>query len=254
MNVYSSLEAQLHDAFWEDEESPEADWLASLLKSHPGKALEIGCGSGRLLLPLLKLGHQVEGIDNSPEMLELCRTRAEESGLTPMLHEGDMGTFSTTEPYASILVPAFTLQLADDPTATLSNFRSLLVPGGLLYLTVFIPLAEIHRELPEGEWYPDHETVLPDGRHASVQTRHTMDRKNRVLHREHHYRLVDEDREIEHFSKQSVRWFTPRDLQKLLIATHFEPETAVADFDEKVPVDEHSQIITLIARAVVPSD
>ena len=247
-NNYTSLEAELHDLFWSSEESPELEWLDVILKNHPGRALEIGSGSGRLLLPLIKKGHTIEGLESSSEMLDRCRASANEQQLSPILHLGDMTTFTPEQPYHCVVVPAFTIQLSDDPAATLKNFEKLLIPGGLLYLTVFIPFAEIDNELPENEWYPDHEIDLPDGRHASIQTRHQIDRKKRELTREHHYRLSDGENIREHHSKQSIRWFTAHQFAKLIADTGFIAETAVADFDEQLPVDENSQIITLVAR------
>ena len=245
---YTSLEAELHDVFWSSEESPEFEWLDSLLKNHPGLALEIGCGSGRLLLPLIKSGHTIEGLESSHEMLEMCRSSAALESLSPVLHLGDMTTFTSENPYHCVLVPAFTFQLSEEPMATLKNFKKLLIPGGLLYLTVFIPFAEIDGELPENEWYPDHDLDLPDGRHASIQTRHQIDRKNRILKREHHYRLTAGNNAREHHSEQSIRWFTAHQLAKLIAEAGFIVETAVADFDDQQPVDEASQIITLVAR------
>ncbi|MFC7335765.1 class I SAM-dependent methyltransferase [Haloferula chungangensis] len=245
---YTSLEAELHDVFWSSEESPEFEWLDSLLKNHPGRALEIGCGSGRLLLPLIKNGHTIEGLESSSEMLEMCRISAQEQELSPTLHLGDMTSFAALNPYHCVLVPAFTFQLSDDPIATLKNFKKLLIPGGLLYLTVFIPYAEIDGELPENEWYPDHELTLPDGRHASIRTKHQLDRRKRLLKREHHYQLTDGEEIREHRSKQSIRWFSAHQLAKLIADVGFIVETAVADFDEQLAVDEDSQIITLVAR------
>jgi SAM-dependent methyltransferase len=251
MNSYTSLEALLHDAFWAGEGDPaELPLLDQLLREHPGPALEIGCGSGRLLLPLLQTGHDVEGLELSPDMLALCREAAAALGLDPLLHEGDMSVFDPGKTYASLLLPAFTLQLAPDPAAALGHFRSLLDPGGVIYLSVFIPFAELHRELPEGEWYDDHRTTLPDGRAASVETRHRLDRKARVLDREHRYRLfrVDGSLEAEHTSTQTLRWFTARQLRGLLAKAGFEPLHAIADFDPEIPVDDEAQVITVVAR------
>jgi SAM-dependent methyltransferase len=245
---YTSLEAELHDAFWSSEESPEFEWLDALLKNHPGRALEIGSGSGRLLLPLLEKGHTIEGLESSAEMLELCRSSAADKNLAPILHHGDMSTFASEEPFHCLLVPAFTFQLSENPVATLKHFRKLLIPGGLLYLTVFIPYAEIDNELPENEWYPDHELELPDGRIASIETRHQIDRKKRTLKREHHYRLTQGDNFREHHSEQTVRWFTAHQLAKLIADVGLIVETAVADFDDQQPVSEDSQIITIVAR------
>ena len=48
--------------------------------SPKGRLLEVGCGTGRLLLPLLEAGHEVDGLDASPEMLAQCRSKLEERG------------------------------------------------------------------------------------------------------------------------------------------------------------------------------
>ncbi|RYD40959.1 MAG: methyltransferase domain-containing protein, partial [Verrucomicrobiaceae bacterium] len=151
----------------------------------------------------------------------------------------------------SLLLPAFTFQLAPDPAAALARFHRLLEKDGLLYLSVFIPLAELHRELPEGEWYEDHRTKLPDGRTAAVHTRHKLDRKNRVLTREHRYELLNAEGSVEseHLSTQTLRWFTPRQLRGMLEKAGFEAVHALADFDPELPVDDEAQIVTVVARA-----
>lgn len=251
VSAYTSLEALLHDAFWAEEGEPvELALMDQLLRDHPGPALEIGCGSGRLLLPLLQKGHAVEGLELSREMLDLCRQAAAALALDPVLHEGDMTVFDPGRIYRTLLLPAFTLQLAPDPAAALAHFHRLLEKDGLLYLSVFIPLAELHRELPEGEWYEDHRTGLPDGRAAAVHTRHRLDRKQRILHREHRYELLEATgkTEAEHHSSQTLRWFTPRQLRTLLAKSGFDAVHALADFDPELPVDDDAQIVTVVAR------
>ncbi len=164
--------------------------------------------------------------------------------------EGDMVVFDPGKTYRSLLLPAFTFQLAPDPAAALAHFHRLLEEDGLLYLSVFVPLAELHGELPEGEWYEDHRTTLPDGRAAAVHTRHRLDRKRRVLDREHRYQLRRADGTVatEHLSRQTLRWFTPRQLRTLLAKSGFEAVHAVADFDPELPVDDDAQIVTVVAR------
>lgn len=247
--MYTSLEALLHDAYWADEETPEAAWLEKLLTEYSGPSIEIGCGSGRLLLPLIAKGFEIEGVDNSVSMLELCKERADQTGMDVTLHHADMSSFKPDRKYKSALVPAFSLQLSDQPEAALANLHNLLEPDGILYLTVFIPFAELEGELPENEWYEDHTTRLDDGRTATLHTRHTIDRKNRILYRDHHYRLFDGGEVTEHHSQQTVRWFTARQMAKMLKNANFEVLNAMADFDEDMPVDEDSQIMTIIAKA-----
>lgn len=244
---YESLEAELHDAFWDAEQCPELEWLDALLSQYPGRALEVGCGSGRLLLPLLAKGHEIEGLEPSSAMLDLCRRNASSLQLAPTLHQGSMADLDTSTRYRSILIPAFTLQLSEDPGADLEVLHLHLLPDGLLYLTTFIPFAEIDGELPENEWYPDHELTLEDGSHAELRSRHRIDREAQVLHREHHYRLHSGDQVREHRSRQSVRWFTAFQLHKLLTDHGFEPRQGMADFDEEEPISDESQILTVVA-------
>jgi len=251
VNAYESLEALLHDPFWEAEGEPvELAFMEEVLKEHPGRSLEIGSGSGRLLLPLLQKGYEAEGLELSAEMLRLCREKAAELGLAPVLYEADMISFVPEQPYASLLVPAFTLQLVEDAAIALSAFHRMLEPGGVVYLSVFRPQAELHKELPEGDWYDDHAIDLPDGGRASLKTRHRLDRKQRILFREHHYRVEKDGVVQEHFSEQTVRWFTPRQLSGLMLKAGFEVLHAMAEFDPEEPVNDDSQIVTLVARRV----
>ena len=247
---YTSLEAELHDAFWDSEETPELAWMDALLTQHPGPSLEVGSGSGRLLLPLLEKGHDIEGLEPSHSMNQLCREQAEQRDLSPTLHEGGMSDLATGSRYANILIPAFTLQLSEDPAADLKVLHQHLAPDGQLYLTVFLPFAEIDQELPENEWYRDHEITFDDGRVATLETRHRVDHDGQILRRDHLYRLTDGDEIREHESSQSIRWFTPVQLHQLLTDQGFEPDRAVADFDENEPVTDDSQIITVVARRI----
>ncbi|HWI61375.1 MAG TPA: class I SAM-dependent methyltransferase [Symbiobacteriaceae bacterium] len=45
--------------------------------------MDAGCGTGRLLIPLLAAGFDVDGADISPDMLALCRAKAEHIGRAP---------------------------------------------------------------------------------------------------------------------------------------------------------------------------
>jgi SAM-dependent methyltransferase len=249
-NTYSGLAARLHDAFWAaDGEAAEMPRLAEFLRRHPGRALEIGCGSGRLLLPLLRQGHPVEGLDSSAEMLALCGEAAAELGLEPVLHHGDMAAFTSARRFGALAVPAFTLQLAGEPAAVLQHFARLLDPGGGLYFTVFLPLAELTGELPAGQWYPDHEIALPDGRRATVTTRHRFDRNRQILHRRHRYRLLDPGGRVlaRHECRQQLAWFEPDQWLALLTAAGFTVGRAYGDFDPETPLEE-GQILTFEAE------
>ena len=231
--MYQSLEAELHDAFWSAEGPPaELPLLRDFLKRHPGPALELGCGSGRLLLPLLKDGFPLEGLDNAPEMIALCKKDAQLQKLTPTLHCGDLFALPAGPTYQAIAIPAFTLQLLPDPIAVVRRLSDLLPPDGGLYFSVFYPWAELESELPENEFYPDHSLTLPNGQTARLTTKHSLDRQAQILTRTHHYELLTGNEvERSHQSTQIIRYCTEEDWAHLLDATGFRIQEKIEDFD-----------------------
>ena len=227
---YLSLEAELHDAFWNaEDDGSELRLMTGFLRKHPGPALEIGSGSGRLMFPLLQAGFEVEGLELSPDMRAIGIARAKAVGLKPLVHAGDMCLWEPRRRYAALLAPAFTLQLAADPTTTLRRWHGWLENSGGLYLTVFTPHAELEGFLPEGEWYEDHRASLPDGRTGLLETRHRLDRENQLLMREHRYSLFG-DPLLTHRSEQTIRWFGGGEMSGLLDQCGFRLERCFTDF------------------------
>lgn len=251
MNSYASLEATLHDVFWATEgPSLELPLLRDFLLQHPGRSLEIGCGSGRLLVPLVDEGFHVEGLELSHEMLDLCRKNHPHFAMP--LHQGDMDAWNSDDKYDSIMIPAFTLQLSRDPFATLRHINNLLKNGGALYFSAFTPLAEIVGELPENEWYPDHFSPLENNLIATVHTRHRIDRNTQVLNREHHYQILDNEGNTreEHFSEQQIRWLTRQQWKSGLLSAGFTIEKQIPDFKPKRQSLAKAQILSTIARKI----
>ena len=239
---YHSLEAELHDAFWEaEDDGSELRLMADFLKKHPGPALEIGAGSGRLMFPLVKLGYEVEGLELSRDMLKLAETRAAQMGVKPIIHEGEMATWRSNRKFSALLAPAFTLQLAADPEATLYHWHSLLENHGGLYLTVFMPYAELLGDLPENEWYEDHRATLSDGRKGLLITRHRLDRKKQLVHREHRYQISGSP-PMNYESTQTIRWFEHPELLELLENCGFRSERLFLDFNPKATMENPENI------------
>ena len=59
------------------DEGPEIAYHQKFIESYGQPALDVACGTGRLLLPYLRAGLDVDGCDISPDMLALCREKAE---------------------------------------------------------------------------------------------------------------------------------------------------------------------------------
>jgi len=83
---------------------PEIDYFRKFVEAGGQPALDVACGTGRLLIPYLRAGLDVDGCDLSDDMLSLCRARAEAEGLSPNLHKQPMHRLDLPRRYRTILV------------------------------------------------------------------------------------------------------------------------------------------------------
>ncbi len=127
-----------------------------------GRVLDVGCGTGRLLLDYLADGVDIEGVDNSPEMLDICREKADAIGLKPTVYLQSMADLELPHRYRVIIVPSSSFQLViemGDARQTMENFFRHLVPGGLLIMP-FMFLWQEGAPLDTG-WVKDGEKKHP---------------------------------------------------------------------------------------------
>ncbi|NDJ21644.1 methyltransferase domain-containing protein [Nostoc sp. B(2019)] len=83
---------------------PDVPYYIKHLSQIGGRILEAMVGTGRLLIPLLEAGMNVEGIDTSPDMLAICRKHCVERGLNPVLHHGDIENLNIPGKFSAIAV------------------------------------------------------------------------------------------------------------------------------------------------------
>ncbi|MGE5602523.1 MAG: class I SAM-dependent methyltransferase, partial [Nitrososphaerales archaeon] len=70
--------------FFDSEYADYADdlpMLHALAQRAHGPLLELGCGTGRALVPLAQAGFEIDGVDSSPEMLRIARAKVEAAGV-----------------------------------------------------------------------------------------------------------------------------------------------------------------------------
>ena len=106
--------------------------------------LELGCGTGRVLIPLARQGYRITGIDASAAMLDRAREKVAVEALHERvtLVEQEMGELELEERFnlAFAALNSFAhLHTTDDQLAALARIRHHLNPGGLLVLDMFNP-------------------------------------------------------------------------------------------------------------------
>jgi ubiquinone/menaquinone biosynthesis C-methylase UbiE len=82
-----------------------------------GPVLEIGCGTGRVTIPLAEAGVEITGLDVSASMLAEANRKAQERGATVGWIEADARHFDLGRRFAFILMPFNTLQFFRDKSS-----------------------------------------------------------------------------------------------------------------------------------------
>lgn len=142
-------------------ETPELPFLKEAIARFGQPVLDVACGTGRLLLPLLLEGIDIDGCDISGDMLQHCRRKAQAEGFRPHLVEQPMSAFEMPRRYNTIYICG-SFGLAGSREKDLATLRCCcahLRSGGALLLNVQAEyaspeswqlwLAENRRQLPE---------------------------------------------------------------------------------------------------------
>jgi len=164
-------------------DGPEIAYFRQFIERDGQPALDVACGTGRLLLPYLLAGLDVDGCDISADMIALCRERAEREGLSPNLHVQPMHELDLPRTYRTIIVCG-ALGLGGNREQDLEALRRLyahLEPGGLLVMDNEVPYAdrrqwrywpmEEHGALPEPWPPPGERRRAADGTEFEVRSR-----------------------------------------------------------------------------------
>jgi len=113
-------------------------WL-ELAAQHGDPVLELGCGTGRVLLSLARAGHRVIGLDNDMSMLHFLRSNLEATlQPAPEVFVADLATFRLAVRFRLIILPCNTFSTlpAESRRVALQCVRMHLQPGGLFATSV----------------------------------------------------------------------------------------------------------------------
>jgi len=209
-----------------------------------GPILDLACGTGRLLLPLLRDGHRVVGLDRSAPMLaaarrrvaRLCPTRRQQC----LIVRADLRAFALAPRFA-LAVAAFHSVQHLYSTADLRRFlravRASLVPGGWFAFDVLPPDPAWIGRNPHRRWGRTIFRHPVSGQRLVYTNNHQFDARRRVLHMRLFYQPLDESGRPsgpERVVRLCHRQLEPALVEDLLARTGFRLLACFGGFDGRL--------------------
>ncbi len=232
---YQEREAEVYDLEYQWK-TDDVDYWVGLAKEYAGNngtVLELGCGTGRVLIPVAESGVNIVGVDESPWMLAKAKEKyerlTEDVQSRIGLLEGDMRTLQLEQKFNLIYIPFNTfliLKSVQDQLAVLDMARRHLAPGGILALAIFVP--DINRlanaAVRPPRWVLEVDQTLGEGgirlQRDLAQTVDLIRQQLFVTWRMKEYR--DNVLEREWTSDLVLTYIFPRELEHLVARAGFE--------------------------------
>ncbi len=257
MTPYSTL-ARYYDLenadFIED-----LDFWLELAEESGDPVLELGCGTGRVLLHLARRGHAVTGLDNSPEMLARLESKGVQlngptrARLDVSIVRADMKDFTTEQHFRLALMPFNTfmhLLTLEDQIAALSCIRKHLQPGAALALDMPNP-GEAYAA-PAGEQGLTLERTFMDGESGSAVQQFSsvaVDRAAQLAHITWLYDAVAPDGAVQRaIVPLTLRYTFPGEMRLLLEKCGFTLAHLYGDY-QRAPFADGSPRMIVVATA-----
>lgn len=252
------LLAELYDLVPIYAQRQDVDFYLQSCRDAAGKILEIGCGTGRILIPIARDGGRVVGIDLSQSMLDQCNRKLEKEprevrDRVELVCAG-MTDFRLEEVFTLAIVafrPFQHLITVDAQLACLRSINAHLVMGGKLVFDIFqVDLGRLldPRYRKETEDMP--ETELPDGRKLRRTNRITaVHRTEQISEVEIIYYLTGTDGKTERLIQAfPFRYFFRYEVDHLLARCGFKVLALHGNFDQSALSDDSPEMIFIAEK------
>jgi SAM-dependent methyltransferase len=250
--------ADLYDHVVPYRDRPDVAFFVDAAVKAGGPVLEVGCGTGRVLIPTARAGVDVVGLDLSEHMLTVCRRRLRDEPEAVRskvwLAQADMRRFELGRTFALATIPFRPFQhllTVEDQLSCLESIRRHLVSRGGLILDLFNPSLDLLTNRPLGEELagePGFQT--PDGRRV-VRRHKTVahDRFNQIGDFELIYEVEHPDGRKERLVQSfRLRYLFRFEAEHLLARAGFAVEHLYADFDRSEYGSKYPGELLFVAR------
>jgi SAM-dependent methyltransferase len=252
-----AVSARYYDAAYAAAKLPDLAFYVDLARSVGGPVLEIGCGTGRVLLPIARAGLEIHGLDRSGAMLDVLKEKLarepQEVRSRVDLHFGDLRQARLNREFPLIIMPFRPLQhmhTIEDQLAALETVTLHLSERGQFAFDVFCPrfdslLSGIGEERFEMEWPAE---GRPGTTIRRVYRKDSVDKIRQSFSGVFIYRFYEGERIIrEETAPLDMTWYTYPQLRLLFLLSGLQPVREYGSF-AKAPLDNSSSEMIFILR------
>jgi SAM-dependent methyltransferase len=250
--------ADLYDSVVPYRERSDIAFFVDAAKNAGGPVLEVGCGTGRILIPIARAGIDIVGLDLSQHMLSACREKLQQESPAVqskvLLVSADMRDFDLGRSFNLITLPFRPFQhlvSVEEQISCLAAIRRHLADEGRLILDLFNPSLDALVTRSPGEEFGDEpEFVTSDGRR--VRRRHktvALDRFTQVNHEELIYYVTHPDgREERLVHDFPMRYLFRFEVEHLLARCGLDVEHLYSGFDKSPYGSRYPGELIFVAR------
>jgi len=228
---YTGLVAEMYDNLV-SYQAP-VSFFADLIRDGGEPALELGCGTGHPLLPLVARGLQVEGLDSSSDMLIRCKTKAEAQGLQVALHQQEMQSFTLPTRYRTIFFAGASFMLLPDleeATRTLQRIYHHLEPTGRMVIPLYIPPLSPEAASADEQWRSREKVREADGATLRVSERFHYESSHQLRVATLRYEVLHANHVTQSEERSWVlRWYSQEEFRRLLLQVGFANTAAMRE-------------------------
>ena len=213
-----------------------------------GGVLELGCGTGRIAIPLALSGVSVTALDSSADMLARAREKSAAAAQNLTLVQADMRDFDLRRKFSLIIIPFrgfLSLLSADDQIAALRAIKRHLLPGGRLALDIFVP--DLNMLVQEGD-VPFHFRDVTDpesGKRLIIWNQSAYDAFSQVMTIRTSIEELDDDGAVRRklYRDFALRYIFRWEMSHLLHACGYDILHLYGDFRKSEFIPESSEMI-----------
>jgi SAM-dependent methyltransferase len=243
-------------------DGPEIEYFRRFVEAGQ-PALDVGCGTGRLLRPYVRAGLDVDGCDVSADMIALCREQAAREGFSPELFVQPMHELTPPRRYSTIYVcGAFGLgSTREQDREALRRIHDHLEPGGTFVIDNEVPYAN---ETVWRYWTKETRATLPEELEPPKERRRTSDGdelalSSRVLNVDPLEQRVtlemfaelwrDGELQSQEDRRLTLNFYFRDELLAMLASAGFGDITVKGGYEGAEPTPEHDFLVFIARRA-----